>query len=196
MKKIVAVLLAVIVLFAFLLELSGSDEEKKWSFRSYCEYVTDNIEPFPEFDLTIEWDDGDDLFNRIGKFFDFLWSVISFPFSFAYVAIRNVGIILSGFFPVSMTDDPSYSRYYYTCTNGLVIDERDGLAVGWDYDKDGKLDVRIKADGGWYENNGLIGWDYDRDGVMDSTIADDSDGDGHWDTSADGSEDGGDVDVP
>lgn len=192
MKKIVAVLLAVIVLFAFLLELGGKDKKKEWSFRSYCEYVTENVVPLPEISLNIEWDDGDGIFNRIGKFFDFIWSLVSFPFTYAFVLIKNVGVLLSGFFPISMPSDPSYSMYYFTCENGMVIDERDGLAVGWDYDKDGTLEVNIWSDGAWWESNVLKGWDYDRDGEMDATINEDSDGDGHWDTSADGTEDPGD----
>ena len=120
MKKIVAVLLAVIVLFAFLLELGGKDKKKEWSFRSYCEYVTENVVPLPEISLNIEWDDGDGIFNRIGKFFDFIWSLVSFPFTYAFVLIKNVGVLLSGFFPISMPSDPSYSMYYFTCENVTI----------------------------------------------------------------------------
>jgi hypothetical protein len=100
MKKIVAVLLAVIVLFAFLLELSGSDDEKKWSFRSYCEYVTENIEPFPTAELTFSFDDSKSEWNAFVEFLKYIGQLLVYPLRFIGVCLNNVFVIFDGFFPV------------------------------------------------------------------------------------------------
>ena len=101
MKKIVALVMAVICFFALAFELSGSDPDKGWNFRSYVEYVTENIEPFPCVELSLTFDDATNGVERIVEFFEWIFQLVAYPFAVIGVVIRNVFVILDGFFPVN-----------------------------------------------------------------------------------------------
>ena len=104
MKKVISVFLCLVFVFALFLELSGSDPDKKWSFRTYVEYVTENIEPFPKADMQLTWEDGDGIFERVGGFFTFLGDLIAYPFEVVGCVVNNAFVILSGFLPFTFGD--------------------------------------------------------------------------------------------
>ena len=95
MKKICIAFLFITCLFAILFELSGSDPDNAFSFRSYFQYVTENIVPFPTVDFS-------------GNLLADIWQVVSYLFCIIDCVIRNVIVLLQGFFPVSWSD-PSFS---------------------------------------------------------------------------------------
>lgn len=100
MKKILGVFFLFTCIFALLLELTNADPDRNWSWRSYVEFVTENIEPFPKAELTLSFDGNTSGIDRLVAFFEYLWGLISYPVEVVICLVRNIGVILMGFFPV------------------------------------------------------------------------------------------------
>lgn len=101
MKKVLIFLLTFVCLFALAFELMGSDPDKKWSFRTYCEYVTTNIRPFPTLELSPEFDDSGTAWEKFSSFIEWLGGLIAYPFELIGCLFHNAFVLLDGFFPMS-----------------------------------------------------------------------------------------------
>lgn len=100
MKRLIAVFLTFSFLFALFLELGGADPDKKFSWYSYVDFVTENIEPFPQVSLTIEFNASTKGVDRLVSFFEYLWNLVSYPVEVVVCLVRNAGVIFIGLFPV------------------------------------------------------------------------------------------------
>ena len=95
MKKLICALLFVVFLFALLLELTGSDPNKNWTFRGYVAYVTENIEPLPKVQLKCET-------SSFTDFLEWLYNLIAYPVELVLVALKNVCVLFYGLLPFEL----------------------------------------------------------------------------------------------
>ena len=84
-------------MFALFLYFTGSGD---WSWREYFEFVTENIEPFPEISLSVSFDTSLGDIEFIIEFLRYIWSILSYPIKLLVVVFHNVQVIFMGFFPV------------------------------------------------------------------------------------------------
>ena len=88
MKKVCIAFLFITCLFAILFELTGTDPEHTFTFRSYVKYVTENIEPFP----TVDFD---------GNALNDIWGIVTYIFPLIECVFHNIGVLLYGLFPIT-----------------------------------------------------------------------------------------------
>ena len=105
LKKILAVFLCFTCFFALMLELSGADPDKKWSWRSYVEYVTENIKPFPDVELTISYPEDASAWQKFGDFLSWCGKLFIYPFAVLFTCIHNVFVFVYGLFPIKLSGD-------------------------------------------------------------------------------------------
>ena len=103
MKRLIAVFLT--LSFALALFLNLTDAPEDWSWHSYIEFVTQNIEPFPTADLTLDLpSDGNFSFlEKAGALFEWAGDLILYPFEVVRTVVHNFAVILDGFLPFSIT---------------------------------------------------------------------------------------------
>ena len=118
LKKIVSLFLVLICFFAFMLNLSGNDPDNDWNFRSYCEYVTENVEPFPTATLSFTYDEDASEWQIIVNFFSWIGDLIAYPFEFLGVVLNNIGVLFDGFFPVNWAESAGGSYPGQTGSSG------------------------------------------------------------------------------
>ena len=88
-----------------MLELTDGGD---WSWRSYVEFVTENIEPLPQANIKFVLpNDSDisfgDIIKNFGAFIDWLGDLFFYPIEFLAVCLRNIIVILDGFLPFDFT---------------------------------------------------------------------------------------------
>lgn len=101
LKKIVSLCLAFICFFAFMLNLSGNDPDNEWSFQSYCEYVKENLEPFPILTVSFSYDESASGWDIFKSFISWLGGLLAYPFELLPVLLHNINVIADGFFPLN-----------------------------------------------------------------------------------------------
>ena len=105
MKKLIAVFLTFTCFFALMLNLSGADPEKKWSWRNYVEYVTNNIEPFPTMDIEIILPtDDENIFSETLSVLTWGCNLLVFPLRVSLTLVHNIFVIIDGFLPFRLYD--------------------------------------------------------------------------------------------
>lgn len=90
-------------MFALLLNFTNAKEE--WSWRNYFEYVTENIEPFPDVELEIAYPDGASAWQKIGDFLGWLGKLFTYPFAVLFTCIHNVLVVVYGLLPIDFSAD-------------------------------------------------------------------------------------------
>lgn len=91
-KNVGISILFVVCLMAIFYKTTGNEEE--FSLYSFVQYVSTNIKPFPQADLSFKLKSFLDLFDLVKK-------LISYPFEVIGVVIHNMAILLNGILPFS-----------------------------------------------------------------------------------------------
>jgi hypothetical protein len=101
---VIGAVLGVSAVFAVLAR-TADIVNKDFSFETYIEHITENVQPFPDFPSFNAYTNSGNEWEMIKGFFSWIGNAVAFPVKCAGVVLHNVTLLFDGFLDFGSIDE-------------------------------------------------------------------------------------------